>query len=284
MSFTRAAERLNLAQPALSRQIRLIEERVGAGLIDRSSRPMQLTMAGACFLSKARRLLAEYETAVSEARQIAGGERGWLGIGFTRSAMYSVLPPALKAFHEDHPGIELKLFEMLTEEQVEALKDGKIHVGIGRNVRVIAGYANATLLREPVMAVLPSDSPAARRGRVRLADVADLPLVLYPRHPAAEYPRHIESMYRDAGFVPPIAYRVYEMQTALALVAAGLGVTFVGKSIAVHGRSDVIYRDLRGVGPNQMTSLTATSRADDGNPALRRFLGILSRVGARSGS
>lgn len=278
LSFTRAAERLNVAQPALSHQIRNVEELIGVRLIDRSSRPLQLTAAGDYFFLEARRLLAEHESAATGARQIASGKRGWLGIGFTRSAMYSVLPPALKAFHRTQPDIELKLFEMLTEEQVDALKIGKIHVGIGRNVQTMPGYSNTVLLREPVLIVLPSDSPALKKGKAKLADVAYLPLILYPKHPTAEYPRFIETIYRDAGFVPPVAHRVYKMQTALALVAAGLGITFVGKSVASHGRSDVIYRGLHSVGSNNLTSLTATSRSDDENPALQRFLRTLASL------
>lgn len=279
LSFTRAAERLNVAQPALSHQVRNIEETVGVQLIDRSSRPLQLTGAGKYFFLEARRLLAEYESATSGAREIANGQRGWLGIGFTRSAMYSVLPPALKKFHKTHQDVELTLYEMLTEEQGDALKSGKIHLGIGRNVQKLSGYSNILLLREPVLVVLPLDSGYMKKARVRLDDVARLPLILYPRHPIAEFPRFIENIYRDAGFIPPVAHRVYELQTALALVAAGLGITFVGKSVAAHGRSDVIYRALCDLGSNVLTSLTAMSRSGDENPALQAFLRMLASGG-----
>ncbi len=276
LNFTRAAERLHVAQPALSHQIRMIEDRVGARLIDRGSRPMQMTAAGQYFLVEARRLLAEYEEAATGARQIAAGRRGWLGIGFTRSAMYSVLPPALKAFHRMHPDIELKLFEMLTEEQVDALKDRRIHVGIGRNVQALAGYTNIVLLRERAMIVLPLDSPLAAAEMVRVTELADLPLILYPKHPGAEYPLYVQTIYRDAGLIPPVAHRVYEMQTALALVAAGLGVTVVGESVACHGRADVAYRLLQSMRTDHLTSLTATSRSNDDNPSLRALLDMLA--------
>ena len=275
LNFTRAADRLNVAQPALSYQIRSIEHRIGAQLIDRSSRPMRLTPAGQYFFSEARRLLAEYENAASSARQIATGQRDWLGIGFTRSAIYSVLPPALKTFHLVHPNVELKLFEMLTEEQADALEKRRIHVGIGRNVLAISGYTNTVLLREQPMVAVPLDSPMATKPRVQFAELGDLPLILYPKHPAAQYPLYVETIFRDAGFVPTVSYRVHEMQTALALVAAGLGITVVGESVARQGRSDIAYRMLQGAGPNPLTSLTATSRTNDDSATLQVFLRML---------
>ena len=119
LHFGRAAARLYVAQPALSQQIRALEERLGAQLVDRKSRPLRLTEAGSYFCIEARQILQAYEQASLGARAIGSGTHGWLAIGFTRSAMYSVLPPAIKAFHAAYPKVELKLYEMLTEAQAE---------------------------------------------------------------------------------------------------------------------------------------------------------------------
>jgi hypothetical protein len=138
--------------------------------------------------------------------------------------MYSVLPPALKAFHQAYPDVELKLFEMLTEEQADALRDKRIHIGIGigRQVQDIPGCTTDALLSEPLMAVLAPDHPLAASQTVLIADLADSPLVLYPRQSAAVFPRFVEGLYRDAGLTPDVAHRADEIRTAIALVAGAL--------------------------------------------------------------
>jgi DNA-binding transcriptional LysR family regulator len=269
LNFSRAAERLHVAQPALSQQIRALEERLGTQLIDRGSRPLRLTEAGSYLCIEARSILENFEQASIGAREIGRGKRGWLGVGFTRSAMYSVLPPALKKFHRAYPDVELKLFEMLTEEQSDALRDKRIHVGIGRQVQAIPGCTTRALLSERLMAVLSPDHPLAARKEIRIADVADSPLILYPKHPTASFSRFIESLYRDAGLTPNVAYQAYEIQTAIALVAAGLGVTYVGESVAQRGRPDVLYKRFA---TTQMTTLSATFRSDDHSAHLHAFL------------
>jgi DNA-binding transcriptional LysR family regulator len=279
LNFSRAAERLHVAQPALSQQIRALEARMGTQLVDRGSRPLRLTEAGSYMCIEARQILASFDQAALGTREIGLGMRGWLGIGFTRSAMYSVLPPALKSFHRDYPKVELKLFEMLTEEQADALHETRIHIGIGRQVPPIAGCTTLPLLRERVMAVLPPDHPLASEKKVRITQLADTPLVLYPKHSNAQFSHFVESLYRNAGITPHIAHRAYEIQTAIALVAAGLGVTFVGESVARHGRSDVVYRRLSGPLASQTTTLAASFRSDDSSPHLRAFLACLSPTG-----
>jgi DNA-binding transcriptional LysR family regulator len=276
LNFSRAAERLHVAQPALSQQIRALEERLGAELVDRSSRPLRLTDAGVYFCAEARQILASYEQASLGAREIGLGKRGWLGIGFTRSAMYSVLPPALKLFHRAHPDIELKVFEMLTEEQEEALHEQRIHVGIGRQAQPVAGCRSIFLLRESMMIALAPDHPLAGKKTLRIEQLADAPLVQYPKHPNAQFSRYVESLYRDAGLTPNIAYQAYEIQTAIALVAAGLGIAFVGESVARLGRADVVYLPLRGTGAEPATTITATWREPDASPHLHAFLRIIA--------
>ncbi|KAF1042702.1 MAG: HTH-type transcriptional regulator BenM [Herbaspirillum frisingense] len=278
LNFSRAAARLYVAQPALSQQIRALEERLGAQLVDRTSRPLRLTEAGSYFCIEARQILKAYEQASVGARAIGSGTHGWLAIGFTRSAMYSVLPPALKAFHAAYPKVELKLYEMLTEAQADALRDARIHVAIGRQARPVAGCAREEILREKVMVALAPEHPAAAQKKVKIADLADTPLISYAKHPTAQFPRFVLSLYLDAGVTPHVGYECYEIQTAIALVAAGLGVAFVGESVARLGRSDVAYRPLQGPGSSQVTTLSAIYREDDDSPHLRSFLQFLPRA------
>ncbi len=275
LNFSRAAERLHIAQPALSQQVRMLEERLGSQLVDRGRRPLRLTEAGNYLCTEARQILKNWEQAALGARDIGTGKRGWLSIGFTRSAMYSILPPALKTFHRAYPQVELKLFEMLTEEQADALRDLRIHVGIGRQPLPVAGCTAHSLLRERIMVALAPDHPLALADEIRIADLADTPLILFPKHQNAQFKHSIQSMYRDAGVTPFVAHEAYEIQTAIALVAAGLGVTFVGESVARHGRSDVTFKHLAGAGSSQRTTLAATFRTDDESPHLHAFLACL---------
>jgi DNA-binding transcriptional LysR family regulator len=274
LNFSRAAERLHVAQPALSQQIKRLESHLKAELVDRAQRPLRLTEAGSYFLTEARHILAAAEQASRGAHEIALGKRGWLAIGFTRSSIYSVLPPALSTFHRKYPQVELKLFEMITEEQEDALQHGRIHVGIGRQPVAAPGFTNRTLLREQIIAVLPPDHPAARSDAPGIAELAETPLILFPKPPTASFARLIEDTYRAAGVPPRVEHRTYEIQTALALVAAGLGVTFVGESVARHGRADVVFRRVQEFEPI-VTTLAATFQSDDESPHLHAFLGCL---------
>jgi DNA-binding transcriptional LysR family regulator len=275
LNFSRAAERLHIAQPALSQQIRSLEDRLGTQLVDRARRPLTLTEAGLYLCTEARQILGALEQASLAAQEIGVGRRGWLSIGFTRSAMYSILPPALKAFHHAYPQVELKLFEMLTEEQADALRDMRIHVGIGRQPLAIDGCTSYPLLRERVMVALEPGHPLAAQKKVKMAELAETPLILYPKHQNAQFKRSVLSLYRDAGLTPLVAHQAYEIQTAIALVAAGLGVTFIGESVARLGRSDVVYRHLMGPGSKYRSTLAATFRTDDASPHLRAFLACL---------
>jgi len=274
LNFSNAAARLHIAQPALSQQIRSLERQLGAELVDRGHRPLRLTPAGSYLLGSARQLLGAYEEAAIGTREVGRGIRGWLAIGFTRSSMYSVLPPALKTFHRRYPEVELRLFEMVTEEQVEALRKGTIQIGIGRQPEPIDGFEQRLLLSEPVKLVLPPDHRCAKRKSVKITDVQEDPLILYPRAIASRFSRYIESMYRDEGLVPPVRYRTHEIQTAIGLVAAGLGVCYVGESVAEQGRSDVAYRPIAGRRA-KISTLQATWSSTDNSPHVKEFLGCL---------
>jgi DNA-binding transcriptional LysR family regulator len=125
------------------------------------------------------------------------------------------------------------------------------------------------------MVALEPGHPLAARKTVRIAELADTPLILYPKHQNAQFKRSVQTLYRDAGVTPVVAHQAYEIQTAIALVAAGLGVTFIGESVARHGRTDVVFRHLAGPGSSYRSTLAATFRTDDASPHLRAFLACL---------
>jgi LysR family transcriptional regulator, benzoate and cis,cis-muconate-responsive activator of ben and cat genes len=244
LNVSRAAAGLNIAQPALSQQIRLIEDRIGTTLFERSARPMRLTAAGLYLQAEAASLVERFGSAVAEARQIGEGHKGWLGLGFTRSAMYGFLPPVVRRFRQQHPNVELRLHEMLTEYQPDALRAGSIHLGIARDPAETPGLAQEVLVRERLVVALPRRHRLAPRRTVKIAELADEPFILFPKNPGARFPSRVLAFCLAAGFTPHIAQETFEIQTALGLVAAGIGVTLVTAGVAKQGRPDLVFRPL----------------------------------------
>jgi DNA-binding transcriptional LysR family regulator len=231
MSFSRAAEKLHIAQPPLSRQIKSLEDELGAQLLDRSSRPMRLTPAGRFFQIQAQQLLdrmAEVQTATA---RIAGGRRTWFGIGFVPSTLYGKLPDVIREFRAALPNVELNLYEMTTVEQMEALKAGRIDVGFGRLNFDDDDIVGELVREEPVMVALPMNHRLVRHKKISLAKLATEPLLLYPARPRPSYADHVLEMFHSRGLKPAIALEANEVQTAIGLVVAGLGYALVPQSV-----------------------------------------------------
>lgn len=243
-SFSRAAEKLNMAQPPLSRQIQQLEEALGAQLIDRSARPLQLTPAGRFFLEQTVQILARLKESAEATRRIAEGRRTVFGIGFVPSALYGLLPELIRQFRALNAGVEVQLSELITVQQAEALKTGRIDVGFGRLVLDEPEVQSVTLLEEPIVAALPARHPLLRRKQLPLALLAQEPLLLYPARPRPSYADHVLQLFKGRGLTPRVAMEANELQTALGLVAAGVGIALVPASVRHLHRSEVHYRPL----------------------------------------
>lgn len=282
-NVSRAAESMGIAQPALSQQIQLIETRIGTPLFERNARPLRLTDAGRYLHAEAASLVDRFEAVVAEVRRIGQGKRGWLGIGFTRSAMYEFLPPVVREFSLRHPDVELRLHEMLTEDQPEALRAGTIHLGLSRDPFDTPGLQQEVLLCEDLVVALPRRHPMAQRRSLRLAELADEPFILFPKNPAARFPSRILTLCREAGFTPAVAQEAFEIQTALGLVAAGLGVTLVTAGVARHIRSDLTFKRLEGERSAFETLLVALYRPGPRDLPLESMLVLMRSTRSRSG-
>ncbi len=243
-NFTRAAERLHISQPPLSRQIQDLEDELGTPLFERGSRPLKLTEAGRYFYGHARRLLEQAAQAVRSTRRIAQLERR-LVIGFVASTMYGALPRLVRLFRAANPQTELALVEMATVEQIQALKNGRIDVGFGR-VRLDDPSIKRELLREErlVVAIPREHELAGGDGALSLAEVARHPLLVYPRSPRPSYADQVLSLFRDLGLEPLSVHEMQEMQTALGLVASGMGLCLVPASVHRLRPDEVVYRPL----------------------------------------
>ncbi|MBI1942929.1 MAG: LysR family transcriptional regulator [Betaproteobacteria bacterium] len=245
LHFGRAAAALHISQPPLSRSIRDLERRLGATLLARTRRRVELTREGARFLEEARRLLAQLEHAVLEVRRIAAGEGGRLRLGFVSLADYGVLPGLLKAYKTARPGVALALREMLSPEQVAALAAAELDFGLLLPPVAGAELEHIVVQRERFLAALPLRHRLARaRGRIAVRELAGEAFVMAPREIAPGLHDIVAGLAARAGFAPRVAQEAIQMQTVVSLVSSGLGVAIVPACLANLGRRGVLYREI----------------------------------------
>jgi DNA-binding transcriptional LysR family regulator len=270
LHFRRAAERLHMSQPPLSQQIRHLEEEVGATLLLRNQRRVELTAAGQAFFVRAREILDSVEDAARQARRVQRGEVGRLAVGFVGSAMYSFVPELLRTFRDHAPDITLRLNELGTSEQLRQLEDGRLDVGFVRVPRARPELRIETVVEEPVVAALPDAHPLATHSLLKLADLEGEPLVLLTRAGAPGLREALAPAIDRLGGEERIVQEVTETQTVVGLVAAGVGVSLVPESMRALERAGVTYRPLDGEAPK--VRLTMAWRAADDSAVLNRFL------------
>jgi DNA-binding transcriptional LysR family regulator len=276
LHFGRAAARLHMAQPPLSHQIRQLEQELGVPLFQRTKRRVEITPAGQAFLDEVRRLFAQAERAVNTARRANRGEIGQLGIGFIPSADLDLLPRVLRAWGRRFPQVEIVLHPLMPLGQIEALRQGHIQIGFVRLPLDGAGLVVETIQREPLVAVLPAGHRLARRARVRLADLRDDAMVMFPRSMAPGYYDLLISACRRAGFTPRVLQEPGSIQTNLGLVSARLGVTLMPASIRNLRRAGVTYRALTPPVPH--VEMGVTYRRDERSAVLPAFLQVVRQV------
>ncbi|HEY7945977.1 MAG TPA: LysR family transcriptional regulator [Casimicrobiaceae bacterium] len=271
LHFGRAAARLHMSQPPLSRQIQQLEREMGTALFRRSKRRVELTDAGAWLLGEARRLLAEAESLAAMTQRAASGETGRLTLGFISTVDYSILPGLLGAYRGAHPGVTLELRELTSDVQLRELHEGRIDAGMLLAPVDDAALALLPLLREPLVAAVPAaDALARSRGPLSLGSLARRPFIIFPRSAAASLYDAIIEFCRQAGFAPRVAQEAIQMQTIVSLVSAGLGVALVPSSLRDMRRRGVVYRPLREDSP-RLTVLLAW-RAANRSVCLAQFV------------
>ncbi|MEP0879766.1 LysR family transcriptional regulator [Funiculus sociatus GB2-M2] len=283
LHFSRAAQRLHISQPPLSQQIRDLEDELGVKLFERTKRHVQLTEAGKVFLERSYGVLVQLEQAIEATQRIGRGEVGRLAIGFVGSATYTVLPDILSAFRAQFPAVELRLHELTTTQQIQALHDKQVDVGIVRSAIVEPGLSVECILQESLVLALPATHPFSAQTKVSLSTLADESFILFPAKMGPIFYEQIINMCQQAGFRPKVAQEAVQMQTIIGLVAAGLGIAFVPASLQNFHRSGVIYRSLQEQTPK--TGLYLTWRQHDSSPVISAFLSLArktTRRGAKS--
>jgi DNA-binding transcriptional LysR family regulator len=274
-NFNKAAERLHIAQPPLSRAIQQLEAELGAGLIDRTARPLKLTTVGNLFYEQAIQVLGRMEDMRSMMRSAVASEKRRFTIGFVASTMYARLPELIRAFRLAAPDVELVLQESVTLDQITALKEGRIDVGFGR-IRFEDPAVRRTILRyEPLIAALPSESVLAQgSGPISLAEIGREPLILYPRLPRPSYADQVLSLFHDHGIEPRVVHEARELQIAIGLVAAEEGVAIVPESIRRSRSEDVRYRELAEAATSP---IIMSQRIGDHSPEIRLMSDLIAR-------
>jgi len=234
LNFRRAAARMNVSQPSLSTQIRQLEENLDSRLLDRDTHRVSLTPAGKSFLEDCRRLLRDAEDSARNTRRISRGEAGQLSIGFVASLGHGLFPHVLRSYRKQYPDVELRLTEMDTTQQIEALASRRLHLGfIGLGLPKETTQLELSLVgEEKLMAVLPEDHPLARQGRrpapfIRLRQLSRERLLLAARTNAPIYNPWVVTLCQQAGFQPRDVLETGQPVTVLNYVAAGLGVTLL---------------------------------------------------------
>ena len=271
LNFSKAAQLLHMAQPPLSRQIRQLEDELGAELIDRSARPLRLTAAGHFFYQQAQQMLDRLTEVRASTDRIARGERVWFGIGFVPSALYGVLPEVIRRFREAQPAVDIGFSELTTLEQVGALKTGRIDVGFGRLRFDDPDIVSEVVSEEAVVAALRAGHPLARHKRVSLEQLAAEPLLLYPARPRPSYADQVLEMFHSRKLTPTIALEANEMQTAIGLVVAGIGYALVPRSVQGLRGAGVMYRPLSDKGVISPVIMNYRAGAGDASDLVATF-------------
>jgi DNA-binding transcriptional LysR family regulator len=280
-NFTRAAERLCMAQPPLSRQIHQLEEELGVLLFEQGARPLRLTEAGEFFNVHARTVLAAAADLKSMTQRV-GKKRRALAIGFVASTLYDLLPELVRRFRARYEDVEITFHEMTTMTQLQALKDGRIDVGFGRIEGDDPAIRRILLSEERLVAATSKGHPLAREtAPLRLRELQAETLIVYPGTPRPSFADQVLAIFSQLGLQPGKVLEVGELQIALGLAAAGQGVTVVPDGLLTMKRDDITYRpiaDRQAVSP-----VIFSVRLMDRSEELQNMLAIIYEIYDASG-
>jgi DNA-binding transcriptional LysR family regulator len=249
LSFRRAAERLNMAQPPLTTTIKRIEDEVGATLIERTNRIGRLTEAGRVFLDEARKTVNQAERAMLAAKRAGAGLSGTLRVTFVASAAREILPSILLRFREHYPAVKLELREAMTAQQLQSLANDESDLGF-----VIPPLQSAenlhveTVTRNRLVAAVPEGHQLAEAHQISLSDMSEESWILFAARQGPGLHRIILAACAKAGFSPRIGQEAPQMDTITSLVAGGMGVALVSRALVAGGRQGVVFRELTGPG------------------------------------
>lgn len=281
----RAANRLHISQPPLTRQIQQLEEELGVLLFTRTPRGMELTAAGEQLLTEARHIRALVEQATERTQRAGQGRLGRLDVAIFGSAILEVIPRLLERFCSAYPDVKVVLHSLNKHEQIEALRQRRINVGFNRMLAPLPDLASELVVTESLLLALSEGHPLAGEPTVSFRALAAHPLVLFPTGGRPSFIDKVVGLCQQAGFEPRIAQEVGDVVTAIALVARGFGACLVTESTAVLSLPGVVYRPLTDLPESARVDLSCIFRREDDAPALAAFLQVVreARQGRQAG-
>ena len=284
LNFRKAAERLRVAQPALSSQIKDLEDEVGVLLLDRDTRSVRLTDAGAVYLDEARLILAHAVRAVGVAREAAQGRRGRLAVGYFAPIFMGLMPASLKAFREKYPEVEVVLEELAIADQLAALEAGTIQIGftVARGLPIPPQLKSVEVTRSPIRAVMAVGHRLAGQAKVSLAELATEQLLSFvPRKGAVSVQGEIiKGFFANRGLKIRPVQQIDGVESYRAMLESGLGVSLMAESGSLAQSRDLVLKPLKEKGPDLFMELRALWRADQTSQLTANFIAVMLEAAA----
>lgn len=274
LNFSRAAERLRMAQPPLSKEIRKLEEELGVQLFYRTKRKVELTNAGKIFLDGVQQILFQVDQTIRETQLANEGKIGQLTVGFVDST--EIVIEILKNFRERFPKIQLVLHEMTTEQQITALHEKQLQIGFFRTKQNNGILASEICSEETLKLALPQNHPLASLPEVPLQLLVDEPFILFPRHLGPNFYDFITSYFSEQGISLNVVQEAIQMQTIVNLVAIGMGISVVPSSVETYKQNGVIFKNFKETSPK--INLYVGWRQDEKSTVINHFLTIVREV------
>jgi len=276
LHFGKAAEKLHIAQPPLSQQIRQLETELGFELFHRTKRNVQLTQAGEVFLREVQQILQQLQQAIQIGQQTSRGEAGKLVVGFVSSVAYNILPDVLKNYRNFVPGVSLELHELTTDQQLNWLREGRMDVGFIRPPVEDKEFIWEIVFQESLMVALPETHQLANQSHISLTSLANEAFILFPRKLAPGLYDLIISLCQKSGFSPNVVQEAIQMQTIVSIVAAEMGVAIVPASLQNLQRTGVVYKHIKE--PTPKVSIAIIWRSSDTSSTVQKFLEIVRQT------
>lgn len=279
----RAARRLNISQPPLTRQIKFLEDDLGMLLFNRTPKGMELTEPGALFLEEAVNICALVENATERTLRAAQGKLGRLDVAIFGSGILDAIPKILLSFKENYPDVKVVLHQMTKSEQIAALRDRRINIGFNRMLAPLPDLHSELVIKEKLLVAVNEASPLAKLPAVPLAELAHYPLILFPTASRPNFIDKVVAICQEAGFFPSVAQEVGDAVAGVALVASGFGVCLVPQSLTVLTLPGVVFAPLADFQDHWSVDLSCIYRASDQSPILAAFLRVIRQFRKAAG-
>lgn len=278
LHFGRAATRLHISQPPLSIQIRQLEQEMGVTLFTRK-RNVELTPAGKEFLDYARSALQHVQQGIRSAQRVHRGERGQLNVGFISSMAYTYIPSLLAGFRARCPDVELVLNDQDTWSQFDAIREGRLNVGVVRGPVDEPGLTSVTVMTEPLVVAMPTRHHLVHARKIPVADLANDSFILFPRKMTSPLNREVLRLCQRAGFTPHIAQEAIQLHVVVSLVSAGIGIAIVPASTRLLPVPNVVYRPL--AERDGQVHIAVVYRSKEPSPVVREFVDVAKQLFSR---